>query len=141
MTMGAFPHATYCFAFSHMTRLARGPNRVHTRRMTTHTLDSTRNVEPVAAPECAEFCRVDHAAGQRDEWVQGGGRECLSFEAVDHVDGLSVQASRWVGPDGAAEPIAIVLTTPNTVHALTLREATTLQLAIADAVRICDHAG
>jgi hypothetical protein len=118
---------------------ARGPNPVHTRRMAAHMLDSTGNTEPATAPQCAQFCRVDHAADQRDEWAQGGGRECLSFEAVDHLDGLSVQASRWVGADGAAEPIAIVLSTPDTVHALTLREATTLQLGIADALRICDH--
>jgi hypothetical protein len=105
--------------------------------MTTHTLTPTHIVQSAtAAPECAEFCELSHTADRRDEWRQGGGRECLSHEAVDQVHGFSVQASRWAGPDGAIEPVSIVLTTPDTVHTLTLRDAEALQFGIADALRM-----
>jgi hypothetical protein len=109
--------------------------RVTLGAMTTHTVTPARTVQPdIAPPECAEFCELSHAVDRHDEWGQGGGRECLSHEAVDQVYGVSVQASRWAGPDGAIEPISIVLTTPNTVHTLTLREARALQFGLADAL-------
>jgi hypothetical protein len=115
-----------------------------------------RNVTARVLPACAEFCEVDHNADTHDEWSMGGGRECVSYRAVDMVDDVDVLASPWAWHD-RIDAARIVVATPGAVRTyatadaealargdlrkLTARETVRVDLGIADAVGLAGAPG